>query len=397
MQYDRWNKADDVGAMNPFVYLILSLFMSSVMLAIIFFVAWRSFGRPKHALAWAVAYCFGALQWTLGALRTWLFEDDRLFWVVAGGVAVLVVSFALLGFRLWSGAPAKGRLIALVGVGVWLAVVCFTYWLPHQGLSGSIGVTYGGLVCLTCAALIWRKRPHSKAAELGAAIVFTLFGVSQVTAGGVALMQGWALDQELLTLYQQINFLSLPTGYIGMGLFSVFILASDLSEQMTSLARTDQLTGLLNRRGLEDTGRSIVARARRSGRPLAVALCDLDRFKSVNDLYGHAVGDRVLAVAARFLQRSLREGDHVARVGGEEFLIVLPGSNQPEALDTLERLKSGLTQMTPVPEQDRLAITASFGLTMFDPADHDILHTCVRADKALYQSKQGGRNRISII
>jgi diguanylate cyclase (GGDEF)-like protein len=152
-------------------------------------------------------------------------------------------------------------------------------------------------------------------------------------------------------------------------------------------ASTDGLTGLLNRRSLE-------ARARRlAGSAYAVAVADIDEFKRLNDTLGHDAGDRALRVFADVLRRSLPAGHHIARWGGEEFVVVLEGRTAQSAFDIAERIRTDLAsacQLTHTPQ-----MTVSFGIadsTMGSAFEH-----LVRiADDALYQSKEGGRNRTTI-
>jgi diguanylate cyclase (GGDEF)-like protein len=153
-------------------------------------------------------------------------------------------------------------------------------------------------------------------------------------------------------------------------------------------ASTDVLTGLLNRRSLESRVRRFVRNA-----PYAVVIADVDHFKRLNDTHGHEAGDRVLKVFADVLRRSVRDGDHAARWGGEEFMIVLEGRDALAGFDVVERIRTNLTascQVNGVP-----SITASFGISDTTMAS-DFEQLIRIADDALYQSKEAGRNRGTI-
>lgn len=154
-------------------------------------------------------------------------------------------------------------------------------------------------------------------------------------------------------------------------------------------ARTDALTGLLNRRGLQERAALELPRAGREGRPIALLLYDIDHFKRINDRWGHEIGDRVLARLGELLGELARGTDVVARVGGEEFLIMLPGAGEPEARALDERLRAALTVWA---RTEQPVVEVSAGLTVFEtPAE---LETMVRAaDAALYDAKRMGRNR----
>ncbi len=162
------------------------------------------------------------------------------------------------------------------------------------------------------------------------------------------------------------------------------------------LAETDELTGLPNRRSGLDQLQHEIMLARARGRSLAVAFLDADHFKAVNDTHGHAVGDRVLARIAQRVREGVRGGDVVARVGGEEFLVVLPGADASAAWQRLERVRQRIEED---PEGRALglpAITASAGVTLLRPTDRDAAALLRRADAAMYRAKHYGRNRVEL-
>lgn len=162
-------------------------------------------------------------------------------------------------------------------------------------------------------------------------------------------------------------------------------------------AMRDPLTGLLNRRAALAALDQELARHARTKEPLSVLVLDLDHFKSVNDCYGHATGDSVLVAAADCLTRSVRVYDHVGRIGGEEFLVVLPGCTNQNALWVAERIRSALPEATVDVPDGRLAVRASIGVAGwgdFEPCDGRTL--IAAADRALYESKRLGRDRVTL-
>jgi two-component system cell cycle response regulator len=164
-----------------------------------------------------------------------------------------------------------------------------------------------------------------------------------------------------------------------------------LLEETQRLAHYDGLTGLQNRRRTTERLEIEIARARRYRTPLCLAIGDVDHFKSVNDRFGHNMGDQVLVHVAGALQQSVREVDLVGRWGGEEFLIVLPDTNGEGALVVAERVRAaveGLAAFPGGPER----VTISIGVSQFR-SDDTTASFVDRADQALYRSKQGGRNR----
>lgn len=159
----------------------------------------------------------------------------------------------------------------------------------------------------------------------------------------------------------------------------------------------DPLTGLRTRRGMAEALDGEMNRFRRSGKSFCLAICDLDKFKLVNDTHGHDIGDRVLAAFAAVISRNIRNFDEAFRMGGEEFLICLKDTVLEEAYKVMERLRADLmnTSIT-LADGHSLSVTASFGLIQADPAV-SLEELIVRADKALYRAKSAGRNRVEVV
>jgi len=160
------------------------------------------------------------------------------------------------------------------------------------------------------------------------------------------------------------------------------------------IALTDPLTGLANRRAAEERLQRERARTPRDGHGFALALVDLDHFKMVNDRYGHAVGDEVLKAVARRFESGLREGDWVARWGGEEFLFVLHGSTVEEAASVMERLVSQARSAPIQTSVGAISVSFSAGVAAFGVNDSEILPMLEKIDHALYRAKADGRDQV---
>jgi diguanylate cyclase len=169
-------------------------------------------------------------------------------------------------------------------------------------------------------------------------------------------------------------------------------LQNELAET-SEMVRHDQLTGALNRKGLEETLDRELARARRRQAPICVSLLDVDNFKSLNDTYGHQTGDDALVHLARVIRETMRPHDTLARYGGEEFLIILPDTILPDAVSALTRLQRELTKRFFLHKNEKLLITFSAGVTAFLP-DEPRNEAIARADAAMYQAKKTGKNRV---
>jgi two-component system cell cycle response regulator len=168
-------------------------------------------------------------------------------------------------------------------------------------------------------------------------------------------------------------------------------------EQSIALASTDPLTGVHNRRYLDTHLDQLLQRARTNNKPLSVAFCDIDHFKKLNDTYGHAAGDEVLIEFTRRLTRNLRSFDLVARIGGEEFVVVMPDTPPERARRIGERLRQKVeVEPFSVAGADPIAVTISVGITTSRAADEHGVELVKRADEAMYQAKHAGRNRVVV-
>ena len=164
-------------------------------------------------------------------------------------------------------------------------------------------------------------------------------------------------------------------------------------EQVSELVQEDQLTGVLNRRGLDDSFQREAARAERNGAPLCVSLLDIDNFKQLNDVHGHQTGDEALQHLVRVTRRTMRPSDVLARYGGEEFMLLLPDTRVEEAVEVMVRLQRNLTKAFFLHDNERVLITFSAGVALRASGEPQS-SVIDRADKALYQAKRSGKNRV---
>jgi len=187
------------------------------------------------------------------------------------------------------------------------------------------------------------------------------------------------------------------------GLLSVFLaLAATValvrvarrSRRDATLARTDYLTGAQNRRRIAELGQHLLTAARARGEAFCVLLLDLDRFKSINDDYGHPAGDRALRAVADELKRHLRRGDELGRYGGEEFAVLLPATTAERARAIAERLRTAIAALGPESLGLERPLSVSVGVACLrDELDFPAL--IARADRALYLAKSAGRDRVA--
>ncbi len=169
-----------------------------------------------------------------------------------------------------------------------------------------------------------------------------------------------------------------------------------LEAELAAAVRRDPLTGLPNRTGFAEAATVALAAAARDGRPVAGAMLDIDFFKAINDGWGHGAGDEVLRDVAAAMRAVLRPGDVLARVGGEEFALLLPGVDVKGAAPLLERLRAAATTV-PHPGAPRQRVTLSAGVAVVEGTGLAALESALRtADGALYAAKAAGRNRVMV-
>lgn len=166
-------------------------------------------------------------------------------------------------------------------------------------------------------------------------------------------------------------------------------------EQMSRLAHEDQLTGILNRRGCEAAFARELSRARRQNKPLCAAMLDVDNFKRINDVFGHAAGDKALVHLTQVISGMLRTTDIFARLGGEEFLIVLPDTTIEQAFLTISRLQKALCNSTVSLDRQSLVLQFSAGITQWQE-DEEAFSMIGRADMGAATAKRNGKNCIVI-
>ena len=187
---------------------------------------------------------------------------------------------------------------------------------------------------------------------------------------------------------------------MGLGGLLVLVLAALVVRQLArmrrlrELAATDPLTGVANRRSIERLGEEAMAAARATGEGLCVLILDIDHFKPVNDRYGHLTGDRALARVAGACSAALRQFDQLGRIGGEEFMVLLPRTRMAQARQVAERMRAAVEALEFADIDPGLRLSVSIGVAELRAGDQDLQALCARADAALYAAKDGGRNRM---
>lgn len=221
--------------------------------------------------------------------------------------------------------------------------------------------------------------------------------VAALTAWTVAL---FLQPQQAVLIDSTSEASSYMTGMLcitaAMGPVLFLLMCNDeFNTYLQSMASTDPLTGVANRRRLAQRAAEEISRARRSNQAVTLAMIDLDHFKNLNDTHGHEAGDRALCAVAATCVEALRGVDLVSRTGGEEFVVLMPETTLERGIEVAERLRHAISQIALPVSGGCLTLSASFGVATLRPGETSIDEMLKRADQALYRSKANGRNRVS--
>jgi diguanylate cyclase (GGDEF)-like protein len=211
----------------------------------------------------------------------------------------------------------------------------------------------------------------------------------------IVIMTGIAIGNFFLVPETEIKFIPYFFRWVNsIGSFIIVMLTFRwLGDYQQRQASTDALTGLLNRHALYQIIEREIARSKRSQKPFSIIIFDIDHFKEVNDIYGHNEGDFVLAELSKLICHATREVDSAGRWGGEEFILLLPETNRDTAQTLAERLRTLIENNSFGEKVDK--VTASFGITEYKAGDN-LENILKQADDALYQAKEGGRNKVVV-
>lgn len=377
------------------IYIQAALGIVSLMISIIFYLAWKTLGEKPWALRWSMAFIASTFYW-LAHLCSNHFYNYETYWLTANAFGFALVTLALRGHCERSQCEYLPVNLWPVSIFIFTGVMWTTLVAPNAGLSAAILPVVSAISLLFSAAMIIRHRQHTRTAEWASAITMIIFAAGQIPAA--VYVYGLGPDSDVVSqlMFSHPSILLVPAAYIGIAMFVTFMLASDLYEDMKEIAVRDQLTGLYNRRGFGEQAAMAYANARRGDKVVSVIAADIDHFKSVNDEFGHSIGDEALQHFAVLLSESRRVEDIVARIGGEEFVLVLPGTNIREATAIADELCIRMATSPMMSDGRQIVMTSSFGVASIADQDTCLTDVVIKADRALYRSKRAGRNRVDL-
>lgn len=370
----------------------------SIFMVLVLFSAFRAYSRQVRGLrAWTWGTFLSSIASALFILR-----DFGPGWLVAG--AANAALFSALALQLWGTRRLFGltfaarRWFAAVAViwlvQLWYAEITPDFFARTVAATSLIFVFYGVQLASMLRYGVFRPPQIFFGLSMVAGMLLMAFrdltALQTLAFGAPALAWGFWTPSTVQTTY-----------LLGFALISLLhpiaflLLANDqMHAHLQTLSNLDPLTQALNRRALAQVAAQELERNQRHQQPLSVLAMDLDHFKHVNDQFGHDMGDKVLVHFADVVQGEIRKTDHFARMGGEEFIVLLPHTESAEALQMARRIQKALLNTAPA---GLPSCTCSMGLVQLAMEDKTLDSVLKRADQALYLAKENGRNRIEVV
>lgn len=371
--------------------LVAGLFAASFMMIAVHDVRQRA--APWLALAYATGMAYSLVEFAI-PFATYARP------VVVASFAVFLAAMVLFNAgvaRKYDRAIPWGTMVATSVASI--VAVYFVQDLPRHSFARMM--TYQAPYAIMQGigiALIWSARSRLRWLDW---LFFGLLIASAVQFLSKPLIAqhvgGWGENPQayLQSTYALISQTMGTVFGVAVALLALVILVRDLLVDAAQASETDTLSGLLNRRGFERHADCALSKAEREGMPVSLVICDLDRFKSINDTYGHASGDEVIRAFSGFLRSMAAEHHVVGRLGGEEFALVLPGTNLIAARLFAEGVRSAFASMAIDGFSPQQRFTASFGVAE-RAAGEGIASLLARADEALYEAKKAGRDCVRV-
>lgn len=369
--------------------LVLASLVSEATFALtLALLAWSD--RRTKGMIWLSIAC--ALQLIATGLRPlWKLPGDRAAQAAASCIIVLTYFFVYMGLR-WF---VTRRRLNSIG-GPMLVSLAMTIVVAVNPFSTNVALAVARLAAIAIMGRTVQMLLHTRFVALQRAALVTA-GLLSVMIVLMALRIPVDLGVLRLDASAELGIratLFTATGLLAFSFVGMFV--AETTRRLHQETRTDPLTGLRNRRAIEEIAMLEVAAARRMGSPLHLLMLDIDHFKRLNDTWGHALGDRALRALSGVLLTVTGADDRVTRMGGEEFAVLLPGCDTFDAREVAERLRATVEGLRLNEKEEVASFTVSIGISAWRHGEdtwHDMLR---RADEALYRAKREGRNRVIV-
>lgn len=356
-----------------------------------FAVAWRAGRMDRHVLGFAASFAFSAVGFLVThfspADAPYLWHTTQLFYSL--GTSCMVASVC----------DRAGVRPPLVALGFIYVMSAFSLGAAIN-LSNDvalrlilINIGYGVMFTFGAAMLLNSRSRSIIDTAIVAVMIFQ--ATDFLVRPTITLLLERSIAAEVYRDSIYYSMIGLALGVKGM-MTAMVLFAATIAEWTSALrekSERDNLTGLRNRGAFMETMEILLPKAQQEGRPMSFVLADIDNFKQVNDIWGHQAGDNALAAFAALVEKTVRDSDVAARIGGEEFCVAVWNCDNEPAARLADRIRVGFAQLQHEGLNDDIRLTASFGVaTLREGEDYDALFA--RADTALYQAKAGGRNMV---
>lgn len=372
-----------------FSSLLLGISFSGCAICVVLFTAWVNARSESFLLTWSL----GAAQLVIGiTLFSFYAAGMNYVWLCFCAFVFLITGMTFIWGAAWQyrhqRSPMK-RIIALMTV--LLVIFSTPYLFGLSGIGAFLLNMILALLLFASAQQFWYRRHEVFGPIVGIIVLYCLVAITFICCAlMIAIESPLVMAQAPDNWAERLNAIASIMGMTGIGATSLALHQSRLARKHRHEALTDPLTGLVNRRAL-------FAIHGNQDMPVnsALIIFDLDAFKQVNDRYGHDMGDKVLTQFAQVLRANFEACDTAARLGGEEFVLVMPNSSWQATRHIAERIRKqfGETAM-PLPHSDPFYCTVSAGFALASQEEAPLEHLIREADAALYQAKRDGRNRV---
>ena len=353
---------------------------------------WARDRRRSPWLGWfAAGYIFGAAAVLLYLIPGRI--DPFLLFGVGNALRILAFAFLWHASREFAGRRPE-QLAVLFALTFWLALCSIPAFLGSMTLRVVAASAMVSLFCGLSAWELWRNRAEqlpSLTPAIATYVSFATLGLIRIPLVGLTPFPVGVLPIDPYWLAAAGLILFAHATFLGMLTLSLTRERHELHRRQESLV--DPLTGLLNRRAFLDEAQKAAGRRKADKEPVALLVLDLDRFKSINDRFGHEAGDQVLGHFAAIARASTRPSDRLFRMGGEEFCFILPGLRAHDARLVAERIRSHFAESSAEVAGHTIQATVSIGVAVATHAGFDIELLLAAADAAVYQAKAQGRNQ----
>jgi len=380
---------------DPRTALYLGALSATVIGVLLFLVRRQLSPSLQPSLHWWIA---GTLAFPLGfaLLGPRETEYTPLLSILASSLIPASFRRFAIALRCFNGSPQRRLRLAII---LGLVTVCAAYFgLVHPDESLRVGWSSALYAVLlgTCARAFYRRGMAINVVQHVTGGMFVFCTVLMSYRAAVYLLGiadfGTPRDAPLQLMVYGIGGMLPVVSTVGF-----LLMCTDRGQQeLTAAARLDYLTGICNRRAIEDLGARSMAAARRHGMPLSMMIIDVDHFKRINDEFGHAAGDQALVETVRRIRHSLRAEDLVGRLGGEEFVAVMPNTDGQSALAAAERTRAAFAREKMAVGAGELLVTVSVGVAVLAPEDAQFSNLLRRSDRAMYAAKAAGRDRVML-